>query len=164
VRSGARHADLLDRRLSASAACQAGRRLNPRKIDGFFYGLFMDAEVLHQAGMQPSNFRRAYVDDFALRIGRRATLVPLPGGRACGMLISLTHAEMERLYSMPGLEGYRPEAIAAHPFDENELVPALCYNLLQPPEPHERNPEYAMRLRRTLENLGFPVDYVESVR
>jgi len=39
----------------------------------------------------------------------------------------------------------------------------LCYNLVQAPEVHERNPEYAKRLRRVLENLGFPAEYVESV-
>jgi len=137
--------------------------MDPRQIDGFFYGLFMDAQVLRQAGAKPSNFRRAYVVDFALRIGQRATLVPAPGDRAYGMLISLTHAELERLYSAPGLEVYRPEAVAAHPF-EGEAVPALCYNLVQAPEPHERNPEYAIRLRRVLENLGFPVEYVASVK
>ncbi len=137
--------------------------MNPRKIDGFFYGLFMDADVLRQAGVEPSNFRRAYVDDFALRIGRRATLVPSPGARAYGMLISLTHAELERLYSAPGLEGYRPEAVVAHPI-EGEAIPALCYNLVQAPEPHERNPEYAMCLRRVLKDQGFPDEYVESVR
>ena len=135
----------------------------PRQIDGFFYGLFMDAQVLRQAGTKPSNFRRAYVVDFALRIGRRATLVPSPGARAYGMLIALTHAELERLYSGPGLEVYRPEAVVAHPL-EGEAVPALCYNLVQAPEPHERNPEYAMRLQSVLEGLGFPAEYVESVR
>jgi serine/threonine-protein kinase len=54
------------------------------------------------------------------------------------------------------------EAVVAHTF-EGEAIPALCYNLVQAPEPHERNPEYAMRLQRVLENLGFPVEYVESV-
>ena len=78
------------------------------------------------------------------------------------MLISLTHAELERLYSAPGLEAYRPEAVVAHSF-EGEVIAALCYNLVKAPEPHERNPEYAMRLRSVLENLGFPVEYVESV-
>lgn len=114
--------------------------MGPRQIDGFFYGLFMDAQVLRQAGTKPSNLRRAYVTDFALRIGQRATLVPSPGARAYGMLMSLTHAELERLYSAPGLEGYRPEAVVAHP-SEREAIPALCYNLVQAPEPHERNPE-----------------------
>jgi hypothetical protein len=136
--------------------------MSPRRIDGFFYGLFMDAEVLRQAGTNPSSFRRAYVVDFALRIGQRATLVPFPGARAYGMLIALTHADLDRLYGAPGLEPYRPEAVVAHPL-EGEAVPALCYNLVQEPEPHERNPEYAKRLRSVLERLGFPVEYVESV-
>ena len=137
--------------------------MSPRQIDGFFYGLFMDAQVLRQAGTEPSNLRRASVADFELRIGQRATLVPSPGARAYGMLIALTHTELERLYGAPGLEGYRPEAVIAHPF-EGEPTPALCYNLVQAPEPHERNPEYATRLRRVLENLGFPAEYVASVK
>lgn len=137
--------------------------MSPRQIDGFFYGLFMDAQVLRQAGTKPANFRRAYVADFALRIGERATLVPSPGARAYGMVISLTHAELEHLYSAPGLEGYRPEAVVAHP-SEGEAIPALCYNLVQAPEPQERNPEYAMRLKSVLGNLGFPAEYVESVK
>ncbi|MDX1406340.1 MAG: gamma-glutamylcyclotransferase family protein [Woeseiaceae bacterium] len=137
--------------------------MGPRQIDGFFYGLFMDAEVLRQAGTTPSNFRRAHVTDFALRIGQRATLVPSPGARAYGMLISLTHADLERLYGAPGLEDYRPEAVVAQPA-EGEAVPALCYNLVKEPEPHERNTEYAARLRNVLDNLGFPAEYVETVK
>ena len=136
--------------------------MSPRQIDGFFYGLFMDVQVLREAGTKPANFRRAYVTDFALRIGRRATLVPSPGARSYGMLIALTHAEFDRLYGAPGLEVYRPEAVVAH-LSEGERVPALCYNLVEAPAEHERNPEYAMRLRSVLEGLGFPVEYVESV-
>lgn len=136
--------------------------MGQRAIDGFFYGLFMDTEVLRQAGVAPANPRRAYVDDFALRIGQRATLMPSPGARAYGMLIALTHAELERLYGAPGLEAYRPEAVVAHARD-GEATPALCYNLVEVPEAHERNPEYARRLRRVLEGLGFPEEYVDSV-
>jgi hypothetical protein len=136
--------------------------MSTRQIDVFFYGLFMDVQVLREAGTKPSNFRRAYVADFALRIGQRATLVPSRGARAYGMLIALTHAELERLYSAPGLEVYRPEAVIAHP-SEGEAMPALCYNLVQAPEPQERNPEYAMRLRGILGDLDFPVEYVKSV-
>jgi hypothetical protein len=78
------------------------------------------------------------------------------------MLIALTQAELERLYNAPGLEFYRPEAVVAQ-LVEGGGVPALCYNLLQAPEPHERNPEYAKRLQAVLTKLGFPVEYVESV-
>ena len=134
-----------------------------RQIDGFFYGLFMDLDVLRQAGANPSNARRAYVDGFSLRIGQRATLVPSPGGRAYGMLITLTHGELESLYSAPGLDSYRPEAVLAHLL-EGGTVPALCYNLLETPAPEERNPEYAQRLGRVLAGLGFPSGYIESVK
>jgi len=134
-----------------------------RQIDGFFYGLFMDAELLRQAGLKPANCRPARVSGFALRIGQRATLVPSPGDRVHGMLISLTPEEFERLYAAPGLEGYRPEAVLVQPLD-GEAVPALCYNQAEAPGPDERNPEYAMRLRQLLESFGFPSESVDSVR
>jgi hypothetical protein len=133
-----------------------------RRVDAFFYGLFMDVEILREAGTAPIRPRRAYVADFALRIGRRATLVPSPGARAYGMLFALTHAELDRLYTAPGLEQYRPEAVLAQPL-EGAPAPALCYNLREAPSPDERNPEYAARLQRALGKLDFPPEYVASV-
>ena len=133
-----------------------------RRIDAFFYGLFMDVDVLRANEVVPANPRRAYVDDFALRIGARATLIPAAGARAYGMLIALTHAELERLYAAPGLEDYRAEAVLARPLDGG-FTAALCYNLRQPPEPHERNVEYAARLQRVLRRLDFPPAYVTGV-
>lgn len=136
--------------------------MSARQVDTFFYGLFMDVDLLRESGAEPANPRRAYVADFALRIGQRATLVPSPGARAYGMLIALTHAELKRLYDAPGLEHYRPEAVLAQVI-EGHAVPALCFNLLETPEPHERNSDYALRLKGVLTKLGFPENYVASV-
>ncbi|SRR6266849_7689635 len=136
--------------------------MSNRRIDVFFYGLFMDVDVLRESSVVPINPRRAYVDDFALRIGQRATLLPSSGARAYGMLIALAHQELERLYTAPGLEHYRPEAVLAHPL-EGTPVPALCYNLREAPGPHERNPDYATRLQRVLSKLNFPPAYVAGV-
>ena len=136
--------------------------MSDRRIDAFCYGLFMDIAILREGGVAPVNPRRAYVDNFVLRIGQRATLLPSAGGRAYGMLFALTHAELERLYTAPGLEQYRPEAVLAQPL-EGTLAPALCYNLREAPQPHERNPEYAARLQRALSKLDFPQEYVASV-
>jgi hypothetical protein len=52
--------------------------MSERRVDVFFYGLFMDIGVLRQSGVEPVNPRRASADGFALRIGRRATLVAAP--------------------------------------------------------------------------------------
>lgn len=133
-----------------------------RRIDGFFYGLFMDVGLLRSSGVLPQNPRKAHVNDFALRIGNRATLLPSPGRRSYGVLMGLTHGELERLYAAPGLDQYRPEAVLAHCVD-GAAVPALCYNLLAAPRADERNPGYAARLQNLLASLGFPEDYISSV-
>jgi hypothetical protein len=136
--------------------------MNERRVDGFFYGLFMDPATLRDNGVVPDNPRRAYVDDFALRIGHRATLIRSRGARAYGMLIAVTHRELEHLYGAPGLEQYRPEAVLATRM-EGGSVPALCYNLLLEPHADRSNPQYAVRLQQTLRDLGFPAEYVNSV-
>ena len=136
--------------------------MSDRRIDAFFYGLFMDREILRKAGVVPTNPRRVHVEGFALRIGQRATLLPSAGARAYGMLFALTHSELDRLYAAPGLEQYRPEAVLAQPLVGTPL-PALCYNLREAPQPDERNPEYATRLQRVLRELDFPEEYVASV-
>ena len=133
-----------------------------RAVDAFFYGLYMDVDVLRASGVAPRNPRRACVHDFALRIGKRATLIPSSGGRAYGMLIELTPLELDRLYGAPGLEAYRPEAVIARPLDGG-LVAALCYSLAEPPGAQERNADYAARLQRLLRALDFPAEYVAAV-
>lgn len=133
-----------------------------RRVDAFFYGLFMDLDVLREGGAAPTDPRRAYLDGFALRIGRRATLLPAAGARVYGMLYALTHAELEGLYTAPGLQEYRPEAVLTRPLD-GAPVPALCYNLGEAPSPDERNPEYAARLQHALRKLDFPHEYVASI-
>jgi hypothetical protein len=35
--------------------------------------------------------------------------------------------------------------------------------LREAPSPHERNPEYAVRLQGVLRELGFPAEYVTSI-
>ena len=136
--------------------------ITDRRIDSFFYGLFMDVEILRDNHVTPVDPRPAFVDGFQLSIGQRATLLPSFGARAYGMLYSLTHSDLDRLYSGSGLEQYRPEAVLARIVDR-ESIPALCYNLREAPSPDERNPEYAARLQGVLRKLGFPDEYVASL-
>jgi hypothetical protein len=136
--------------------------MTERRIAAFFYGLFMDQEILRESQIEAMNPLRAYVEGYALRIGRRATLVPSPGARTYGIVFELTHDELEKLYSTPGLEQYRPEAILVRSMDGDSL-PALCYNLQEAPRPGEANSEYAARLQAVLGKLGFPPEYIESI-
>ena len=136
--------------------------MSDRRIDAFFYGLFMDPRVLKKSDIQSVNPRQAYAEGYGLVIGNRATLVSAPGQRSYGMLLSVTHVELNKLYSAAGLEEYRPEAITVNLMGVRTL-PAMCYNLLSPPKPDEANPEYATMLREVLFRLEFPTEYIESI-
>jgi hypothetical protein len=128
----------------------------------FLYGLFMDADVLQASGVRPREPRPAHVENYALRIGKRATLVPLPGVRVHGMTYLLTQDELDTLYSGPGLANYQPVTLIAH-IDQNTTIPALCYNLALAPDPTEINHDYVKQLKAVVKKLGFPDDYVRSI-
>jgi len=134
-----------------------------RRIDVFFYGLFMDDALLREKGMSPTNRRMASVENFALVIGERATLVPCPGQTAHGVIFSLTHAEVDALYSEASVSVYRPEAVSAQ-LEDGSILPALCFNLPVPPSIEERNPQYVAKLRAVASRIGLPQSYVSSIQ
>jgi hypothetical protein len=136
--------------------------MDEQSIDVFFYGLFMDDQLLAGQGIAPRNPRRAVAESFALRIGQRATLVPAAGARAYGMVYTLTRPEVDRLYAQPGLDAYRAESIAVRGDDGSSLT-VKCYNLAAAPDPGEANADYAARLREVLTRLGFPQEYVTGI-
>lgn len=136
--------------------------MDQRQLDVFFYGLFMDQQVLQDKGVRPADVRVAAVPGFRLRIGARAALVPSPAGEVHGLLMKLSPADLEKLYAEPSLQAYRPEPVLAVARD-GTTVAALCYNLPEPPSPDERNAEYAAKLRSLAQRIGLPPDYVASI-
>ena len=134
-----------------------------RRIDVFFYGLFMDDALLREKGMNPRNRRVATVENFSLVIGARATLVPSPGRTVHGVLFSLTHLEVDTLYGEASVSVYRPEAVSAR-LGDGSVVPALCFNLPIPPSIEERNPQYVSKLREVASRIGLPPSYVSSLQ
>ncbi len=105
-----------------------------RRVDVFFYGLFMDADLLRSMGLDPKHSELASVAGFALRVGQRAALVPDASSRVHGVVMSLTLAELERLYAEPGVREYKPQAVLAE-LAGGGVTPALCYNLPAGPRP-----------------------------
>ena len=137
--------------------------MSSRSIAVFFYGLFMDGDALRAKGFHPTQGRQACVSGMALRIGRRATLVPDAAGRVFGFVMDLSHAEVDRLYAEPSVAAYRPEAVMAELTDGSRIA-ALCFNLPPSDEPDTANPDYAEKLRAAAVRLGLPADYVRGIR
>ena len=137
--------------------------METRRLSVFFYGLFMDQAALRAKGLDPANPRPASVNGMALRIGERATLVADAQATSHGILMELTHDEIDRLYSEPGVARYRPEAVLAEGADGSHAA-ALCFNLPKPPRPEEANPDYAAKLREVGRRLGLPPHYVAGIK
>jgi Gamma-glutamyl cyclotransferase, AIG2-like len=139
-----------------------GIKERKRRVEVFFYGLFMDEELLRGKGLEPEGGEIAAIDGFALHIGQRAALVPTPGAKVYG-LVSLTRSELDRLYSESSVQAYKPQAVLAQ-LASGGVVAALCYNLRQPPSPTERNPEYAVKLRAVSQKAGLPAECIASLQ
>ena len=137
--------------------------MSDRRVDVFFYGLFMDRRLLEDKGVQPTDVRLAAVPGFALRIGARAAMVPTADVQVHGALMKLSHADIEKIYSEPSVRAYRPEPVLAV-LRNGTTVAALCYNLPEPPAPDERNADYASKLRAVAQRIGLPSDYVASIQ
>ena len=129
--------------------------MSSRRADVFFYGLFMDADLLRAKGFAPEAEARGVLEEWALRIGRRATLVREAGGVVYGNVMTLTLSEIDSLYSDPSLRVYQPVAVPIR-LTSGGVVAALCYVLPVEPSADEWNEEYAAQLREITERLGLP--------
>ena len=89
--------------------------------------------------------------------------MPSAESSAHGIIMELSHGELEQLYSDASLSAYRPEAVLAQVAD-GSYIPALCFNLVVPPAPEEANSDYAAKLRELARRLKLPPGYVESIR
>lgn len=128
----------------------------------FFYGLFMDAALLAGKGVTPDNPAIGHVDDFALRIGERATLLPSPGARAYGVLMTISREDAQALYSDRSLADYVPATVTVELLNGKKLA-ATCYNL-----PGDKvtgtNQAYAEALWELACRLDLPEHYLQEIR
>ena len=122
----------------------------------FFYGLYMDPEILTNKGVTPRNPRIATVKGYKLRIGKLATLLRDEKSQAGGIIYSLTHHEIDKLYKGSGLVAYVPESLSATT-ESNVTLSVLCCNLLIPPTTDESNPEYLEKLTTCMKKYNVPI-------
>ncbi len=128
----------------------------------FFYGLFMDENLLAKKGIAASNAIVGYVDGFRLRIGERATLQCCPGARAYGVMMEISADQVRELYAESGVADYVPESVTVELIDGSNNE-ASCYNL-----PSNKvtgtNKRYAEALLEVANQLDLPESYIEQIR
>ena len=127
----------------------------------FFYGLFMDEDLLRQKGLNPESPRLAQVIGYGLRIGERATLEKSASERAWGCVIELTEAELDSLYAEASVADYIPEPLMATD-SRGHPIAAISY-ILPMHKLSGHNPAYARSLAIAASKLGLPDDYIEEI-
>jgi hypothetical protein len=134
----------------------------------FFYGSFINLDVLKQLGLIPEQFEVARLPGFDIRIQPLANLVRSDRHCVYGIVATATHHELSRLYiyAQDKLGGiYLPEPVLVETLD-GKWRAALCYiapQLEAKPAAHD----YIDRIVGPARELGFPewyVDRLESFR
>ncbi len=137
-----------------------------RKPFAFFYGGYMDPEVLRAAGTSPEECMAGYVDGLALTIGPIANLEDQPDARAYGLLARLSHRDLDTLYGgdPAALRGvvYLPEAVLVQT-DGGRRVPAITY-ITSMLSGAAADPAYVAKLAAAAEVSGLPGSYISYIR
>jgi hypothetical protein len=131
----------------------------------FFYGSYINFDVLKEAGLVPGEWEVARLPGFDLKIAPRANLIPSERETVWGINVTATHRELERLYSTHAKgvlgETYLPEAVLTS-IAGGKLRPAMTYVC---PDMIARPAEaaYVERIAAPARKFGFPSWYVERI-
>ena len=130
------------------------------KVWVFFYGSFINLDVLRGAGLVPDRVEVARLGGFDIVIRPLANLVRSDQHSVYGILATSTHTELARLYdyARDTLGGtYLPEAVLAEA--AGAWRPALCYIAPQM-EPAPASNDYLDRIVVPARRHGFPDWYL----
>ncbi|HEY5760170.1 MAG TPA: gamma-glutamylcyclotransferase family protein [Steroidobacter sp.] len=128
---------------------------------GFFYGGLINPRVLEKVGMRPKRQQLATLGGFDLRISPYVNLVRSPGHMVFGLLMEVTHAELQHTYSQLKAV-YLPEAVLVSDV-EGRFQAALCY-IVPDMSPGQAEVDHVEALATAGETLGFPQWYLTKIR
>jgi hypothetical protein len=135
--------------------------MNEKLEDAFFYGLYMDVELLRSLGTNPQEPTLARLPGYRLELRGAVKALPQPGKSVWGVISKLTGRELDSLYSSPATRAYRPVPLVAITIAGLE-VPVTCYN--QPVDPSAAlNATYLDKLLGVCRKIGLPADYVAEL-
>ena len=129
------------------------------KVRVFFYGSFINRDVLAKGGFIPEKIEAARLCGFDILIETLATLTRSDRHCVYGIVCEATHDELRSLYGQQWLGGaYLPEAVLVE-MHGGLLAPALCF--IAPTRPPARPAgDYLDWIIRPAREYGFPDWYV----
>lgn len=130
----------------------------------FFYGSYMNLDVLREVDYIPRKYETARLPGFTIAIRPLANLERSDQHTVYGIVATGTHADLERLYDHAEhiLGGrYLPEAVLVQTLS-GRWMPALTYIAPQLGE-RPATAEYVERIVKPARAYGFPAWYIEHL-
>jgi hypothetical protein len=131
----------------------------------FFYGSYINLDVLKEADLVPRDIEVARLSGFDITISPLANLVESSQHMVYGILATASHRELQRLYiehAQDVLGGiYEPQAVLTETMS-GLWRPALTYIAhAMAPGPAAR--DYVERIARPAREFGFPAWYCDRI-
>ena len=130
-------------------------------VDVFFYGAYMDPDILAVNGGKPRQQRLAMLPGYRLRLGDKATLLKSPTDSAVGCVYSLYPHEIRRLYAAH--PDYHPIADATVLLTSGFTASVMFMILSDAPAEHIRNVNYIHQMQQILRRLGFGEEDINRI-
>jgi hypothetical protein len=124
----------------------------------FFYGSFINRDVLQQADYVPEHVEVAKLHGFDIRIRPLANLIRSEQHCAYGILATATHEQLRRLYTQDWVGTYLPEPVLVETL-EGKWRAALCY-IAPSPDAGPASDDYIDRIVGPARSYGFPDWYI----
>ena len=134
------------------------------KVWTFFYGSYINFNVLKEVNFIPEKWKVAKLSGFDIIIQPRANLIRSDRHCVYGILATATHNELDRLYTHAKNvlgEVYLPEAVLVEILN-GQWRPAMCY-IAPSMEPKPAANDYIDRIVKPAREFGFPGWYIEHL-
>ena len=128
----------------------------------FFYGLFMDCDLLKARGFSPENPELARLEGYGLRIGERATLIKSEHETVYGLVVTMPSNQLNQLYGEDSVADYEPESAVALNAS-NDAISCVVYNL-SVVKIKGCNIIYARSLSAVAQQIGLPSEYISEIK
>jgi hypothetical protein len=134
------------------------------KVWTFFYGSYMNLNVLKEVDLVPEEYQVGKLSGFDIQIQPLANLVRSDQHCVYGIVVKVTHDELKRLYAhaehvLGGV--YLPEAVLTEMRD-GTWRPALCY-IAPSLDPKPAAHDYIDRIVGPARKYAFPTWYIERL-
>ena len=134
------------------------------RIWTFFYGSFINLDVLKGLGVVPEHCEVGKLVGFDISIEPLANLIRADNQVVYGILATTTHEELDRLYAhaQDVLGGqYLPEAVLVEASDGRQ-IPALCY-IARTLDRGPADDRYIDKIVSAATAFGFPASYIRRI-